>query len=433
MNPEIDEKRYRRYGLVLIAVLIAVFGVWAALAPLESAVSAPGKVSVASNNRIVQHLEGGIVKAILVRDGDTVKKGQTLVELDTTRSESELKIALSQYVETLAEEARLRAEQSAHVSIDFSEELKELCLQENCSETLQTQRDAFDARRRYNENEKEILQRKIDQLREQSEGLRQSIEANRKLSQSYAQEIKEWKVLFEEQLTDKLHLREIERQKIRTDGDIANDSAQITRIQSQIAETQAQILQSKQSFNKEVSEKLTVNQAKISDLRSRITALKDTLQRTTIISPVEGTVTNLQIHTIGGVIPSAKPILEIVPSGEQLIIEGKVAATEIGYVHTGLRSEIRFPGFSHIKTLDIVEGEVTHIAADAVSDETTHILYYPVKITVTNEGMEELSKNHLQLQPGIPADAMIVTGSRTVLDYLIHPFKMMLTKSFNEQ
>ncbi|HEX5330357.1 HlyD family type I secretion periplasmic adaptor subunit [Sulfuricurvum sp.] len=431
--PETEDRRYRRMGIGILVFLLLIIGVWGTLAPLSSAIPAPGKLSVASNNRLIQHLEGGIIKSILVQDGDHVKKGQTLLELDTTRANTELQISLTQFAEALAAESRLIAERDSQTSIRFSSELSDVCTSFECTSITQNQINEFNARRHFLESEKEMLSRRIEQAQNQIKGLREIINANTRLSESYATEVKEWRVLYEQQLTDKLHLREIERQKIKIDGDIASARSDIARLQGQISEFQTQIITKKQGFIKEVTERLSETQTKVSDLRSRITALRDTLNRTHITSPVEGTVTNLQLHTLGGIIPAGKSILEIVPSGENLIIDGRVSATEIASLHTGLHAEIRFPGFAHIKSLNIVEGKVTYIAPDAITDETTGTLYYPIKIVITQKGQQELFRNHLILQPGIPADAMIVNGSRTMLDYLIHPFKMMFAKSFNEQ
>lgn len=433
ITPATEDRYYRRLGSIVLIVFLLIVGVWGYLAPLSSAVPAPGKVSVAFSNRTIQHLEGGIIKSILVRDGDYVRSGQTLVELDSTRSNSELRVALAQYTELLSQEARLIAERDNKSSVIFPSEMDELCSNFPCTLAKQGQLNEFVVRRNYINGKITMLTQQIDQMNDQQRGLNDTIQANTQLSNSYAQEVKEWKVLFDQQLTDKLHLREIERQKIKVDSDIASSRSEIARIQGHIAETKTQMLSEKQNFNKDVLEHLNDVQTKISDLRSRISSLRDTLARTNIISPVSGTVTNLQFHTIGGVIPSAKPILDLVPNTEQLIIEGRVSANEINNVRIGQECEIRFPGFSHVKALGIVKGEVIHIAADAVNDETANILYYPVKIAVTIKGQQELSRNHLTLRPGIPADSMIVIGSRTMFDYLVHPLKIMFTKSFNEQ
>lgn len=433
ISPATEDRHYRRLGSIILIIFILIVVVWGSLAPLSSAVPAPGKVSVAYSNRTIQHLEGGIIKSILVHDGDYVHVGQALVELDSTRAKSELQVALSQYIELLSQEARLVAERDSKSTIVFPAEMSELCSHSPCTLSQQGQLNEFTVRKSYLNGKVTMLNQQIAQLNDQLAGLNDSIQANTQLSNSYAQEIKEWKVLFDQQLTDKLHLREIERQKIKTDSDITSSRSEMARIQGHIAETKTQILSEQQTFYKEVSQQLTEVQTKLSDLRSRIDSLRDTLSRTKIISPVEATVTNLQFHTLGGVIPPAKPILDLVPINEQLIVEGRVSATEINNVRIGQQCEIRFPGFAHVRSLGVVEGKVIHIAADAVNDDTTHTLFYPVKIVVTSNGQQELLRNHLTLRPGIPADSMIVIGSRTMFDYLMHPLKMMFVRSFNEQ
>lgn len=431
--PETDDRRYRRLGWIVLGLLIGVFGIWGSLAPLSSAVPAPGKVIVASNNRVIQHLEGGIVKDILVRDGDSVSQGQKLIELDTTQAKAQLEIAQGKFFENLALESRLIAERDGLGSIIFSDELAPM--EESLSKTvlLDGQRREFQTRRQELLDQKMVLQQRIEQLKNQIQGLDAVISSKMALSSSYSEEIKEWEVLYKEQLIDKIKLRDIKREKVRVDGEIANAKAEILRARAQIAEMNAQITAQKQSFATQVASDLRQTQMELSDLRSRISALKDTLTRTTIVSPVSGIVTSLKIHTIGGVIPSGQPILEIVPNNEPLIIEGKVAANEVTNVHVGLETEIRFPNFAHVKSLNVVEGKVIFVAPDAVLEEQTQTLYYPVKIQITSDGSEELRKNKLTLQSGMPADTMIIVGSRTFVDYMIKPFQQMFAKAFNEE
>ncbi len=432
-TPQTEDRHYRRLGLIVLAILIGIFGIWGALAPLSSAIPASGKVSVASSNRIVQHLEGGIVKKILVKDGDRVRAGEILMTLDSTQAEAQLQIILAQYYENLGLESRLIAERDGSGHIAFSSEMEEMESATERSIIQEAQRREFTERSQQLIDEKRILTERIEQLQNQIEGLKAIASAKTALSKSYEEEIKEWEILYQQQLIDKMRLRDIKREKVRTDGEIANAKAEIARAGAQISEINAQTVAQRQNFIKEVVAELSDVQARLSDNRARLSALRDVLARTTISAPVGGTVTNSQIHTVGGVIPAGKPILEIVPEGEALIVEGKVLATDIASVHPGLQAEIRFPGFAHIKSLNIVMGEVVHIAPDAIADESTHMLYYPVKIRVTPEGEKELARNRLSIQPGIPADVMVVTASRTFADYLIHPFKTMFTKAFNEQ
>lgn len=432
-SPQIDDKQYRRLGLIVLGLLVGIFGVWGALAPLSGAVSAPGKVSVAFNNRVIQHFEGGIVKEILVKDGDIVKANQPLINLDNTQAEAQLQIILAQYYENLALESRLIAERDGAKSVSFNSQMSEMMPVSLRNITMEAQRREFSARAQQLTDEKRVLLEQIEQIHNQIEGLKATVVAKTSLLNSYNDEIKEWEILYQQQLIDKIRMRDIKREKVRTEGEIASAKAEIGRTGAQISEINAQIIAQKQKFNKEVAAQLSEVQTHLADNRARLSALRDTLNRTKIVAPVDGIVANLQVHTVGGVTPAGKPVLEIVPNSEALIIEGKLAATDITYAHTGLKAEIRFPGFAHIKSLKVVMGEVIKIAPDAMVDEGTKSLYYPVKVRVTAEGQAELLRNHLAIQPGVPTDMMIVTTSRTFMDYMIHPFKNMLIKAFNEQ
>jgi len=432
-SPQTDDRQYRRLGWIVLGLLVGIFGVWGSFAPLSSSVPAPGKVIVASNNRIVQHLEGGIVRSILVKDGDSVSYKQPLVKLDTTQVKAQLSIALGKFYEDIAMESRLIAERDNSAAIHFSDELSEMEESFAKNTMIDGQRREFEVRRQELEDQKMVYMQRIEQLQSQIRGLNATIDAKSALSGSYNEEIKEWEELYREQLIDKMKLRDIKREKMRNDGDIANAKADISRAKAQIAEMNAQILAQKQTYYKDVAKSLREVQAELSDLRSRIAAFKDTLERTSITAPVDGIVTNLKIHTIGGVIPAGQPILEIVPKGEPLVIEGKVPANEVSNVHEGLETEIRFPNFAHIKSLNVVKGKVIFIAPDAVIEEKTQALYYPVKIQITPEGEAELQRHKLFLQSGMPADTMIVTGSRTFADYMIKPLEKMFDRSFNEQ
>lgn len=427
VTPQTDDRYYRRLGLIVLGLLVGIFGVWGSLAPLKSTISASGKVSVASSNRMVQHLEGGIVKAILTKDGETVQSGQSLMELDTTQTNAQLQITLGQYYENLGLEGRLIAERDGKSTITFNPELKMQKM------IMDAQRNEFHVRAQQLTGQKQILSERIEQSRNQIEGLEATVAAKMSLSRSYADEIKELEVLYAQQLIDKNRMRDVKRDKMRVDSEIANAKSDIARVKGQIGEIEAQIIGQKQTFMKEVVAQLSEVQAHLSDLRPRLAAMNDTVERGTIKAPVGGIVANLQIHTIGGIIAPGRPILEIVPEGEPLIIDAKVMASDITNVHVGLKAEIRFPGFAHVKTLNIVEGEVMQIAPDSTVDEQAKVPTYALKIQVTPEGQKELLRNHLTIQPGIPAEAMIVTASRTFMDYMIHPFKTMFAKAFNEQ
>lgn len=430
--PQTNDKGYRRFGWIVLGGFVGIFGIWGAFAPLESAVPVSGKVIVASSNQIIQHLEGGIVKSILTRDGAQVKKGADLILLDDTQAATQLKIVEAQYYEFLALEARLLAERDHKQSINFSQELTNMDIASRMIVT-ENQRREFTARNSALKDESEILTQRIEQARNQIEGLEAIIKSKASLLNSYRDEVKEWEVLYAQQLIDKIRLRDVKRQVLNTEGEIANAKAEIGRIKAQISEMNAQKISIKTNFQKEVAAQLSDTQTKLSDMRARLAGFKDMVQRAHITAPMDGTVTNLAIRTVGGVIAPGRPILEIVPQGEPLIIEAQAVASDSLNIHVGLKAEIQFPSFQHIKTLKEVRGEVIYIGADTVANETDHQLYYPIKIRITPAGEAELRKNHLVLQSGIPATAMIVVASRTFADYLIHPFTVMFKKSFNEQ
>lgn len=432
-TPQTDDASYRRLGWIVLGAFVGIFGIWASFAPLSSAVPASGKVIVASKNQIIQHLEGGIVKSILVSDGDSVKINQPLLELDTTQSQAQLDISLAQYYQELALESRLIAERDHSGSISFPSDL--LSMENTTTKTmiLEGQKREFEARKRQLSEEKNIYLQRIEQLHSQIIGLEAIVQSKSDLSRSYKDEVQEWEVLYKQQLIDKMRLRDIQREKMRIDGDIANAKSDIARSRSQISENNAQILNQQQTFYKDVVAELRDSQTKLADLRARISALKDTLNRTILLAPLDGIITNLEVHTVGGIIPAGHPVMEVVPYGQPLIVEGRVAASDAINVYNDLKAEIRFASFSHVKSLNVVEGKVIFIAPDVIMDEKTQVMYYPVKVEVTDEGKKELLLNHLVLQAGMPADVMIIIKSRTFADYLIEPIKNIARKAFNEQ
>ena len=381
---------------------------------------------------VVQHLEGGIVEQILVKDGDSVKQGQLLVSLEKIHFQSELEIANAQLLESLAKEARLIAERDDAPDIAFPQEL--LTNTDAISQSMMNaQQSEFVARKKLLDDSEIVSAQRIEQLRNQVEGIDAVTQSRQDLLLSYVEEISEWENLFEQQLVDKMRLRDITREKVRIEGEIANYGAEVARIEVQISEIESQMIVSRQEFLRTVLAELSDTQRSIAELRARTNTLKDSLARAEIRSPVDGTVLNLNVHTLGAVITPGSPILDIVPANEKLIIDGKVATHEINYVDTGMNADIQFAGFAHVRSLKAVQGEVYEVSADALVDAATQMPYYGVKIRLTDKGQEELARNKLEIKPGMPADAMIVTGSRTLLEYLIQPFENLFIKGLREQ
>lgn len=431
--PDTNDKKYKKTALFIIGGFIAIFVIWGSFAKLSSAVAAPGRVSVALNHKTVQHLEGGIVKEIFVKDGDHVTVGQTLITLDSAKAKSELGAVESQYLELLAMEARLIAERDGKSQIKFDPELTSKGNEALKQTLIKNQIYEFGVRREQLNQELAVYKERITQLKQQIDGLKSMIAAKEDLLKSYKEEAKEWNELYKEQLIDKMRLRDVTREKTRLEGEIASLKADLARASLQIAEINAQMMARKGEVQKDIGATLRDVQTKLSDYRARVTALRDSLNRTEIKAPTTGRIVGLSVHTVGGVIPPGKPIMDIVPDGEHLIISCRVDPTNISYVHKGLEAQVTFPSFSHIKSLNNLEGKVIDVSADTLYDEASRMSYYEAKVELTKEAEAELIKHKLQLIPGMPADTMIITGERTFVEYLTKPIKNMFDKGMREQ
>lgn len=429
-TPDTNDKVFIRYGFLVIILVFGVFGIWMTYAPIDSASVASGKVVVEGNKKSIQHLEGGIVEAIYVKDGDSVIKGELLLKMDEIQAKAQLETVLSQYYEGLALECRLISERDDLKNIKFDAEIRNSGNDLN-NKLIDGQTRLFHSRKKALASEKMIMIQKIEQLKKQIKGNRSIIKSKKSRLKSYREEILEWKVLYEEKLTDKLKLRELQRDAETIIGDIANSEAEIARLYVEISESKSKILLRKQEFTNEVGSELRDTQSSLSDMSARLNSLKDTLNRTKIIAPEAGIIVGMDTHTIGGVISPGQIILEIVPDISEMIIIAQVQITDIDKVKKGLKANVRFSAFN-LQIAHVVEGEVIHISADSFVDEITGLPYYEAKVKLTEDGYKQLKENNFFLIHGMPAEVMIKTGERTVLSYLLKPIRRMFIKAFRE-
>jgi len=413
------------FGLIVLFIVFGLLGGWMYYAPLATSSVASGQVSAGSAKKSVQHLDGGIIKKIFVKDGDVVKKGDILIELEDVQIKENLNILESQYEDALATYDRLKAQRDDKRTITFSPEVKDKTLMEN-------QRSIFHTSRKSLKDEDIITQKRILQTKKQITSLKALIQSKEQRLKSIAREREEQEILFQQQLVDKLKIQELDREANSIEGDIASKIADIARLREQINELRTQQLLRQKQFKEDILEKLVQTKAKIDDLKSKIIATKDKLQRTKIISPTDGTIVGLKKHTIGGVIGRGEDILEIVPQNAKLIIIAKVQTTDIDNVKVGLVSNIMFPAFN-AKKMHVINGRVIAVSADSFVDKATRQPYYEAKVEVTEEGEAELKRNGFTLVAGMPATVMIQTGTRTVFDYFVKPFQDMAIKGFNEE
>ncbi len=426
-----DDVPFRRIGWVILLITFVVFGLWAALAPLDGAALAPGVVVVQSHRKTVQHLEGGIVKRLLVREGDTVSRGDVLLELDDTQSAAEMGIVQGQLVSARALEARLVAERDGEPEVTYDLAWKGSS-DAHIRDTVRGQNQIFLARKNAHDGERAVLEQRIGQLHSQQAGLTQLKKSKQTLVASYREEIADLAELLKDGFADKRRLREFERSYAQGLGDIADLSARIAAINIKVGETQLQALQIDKEFQHEVASALEEVQGTIFELREKMQVLNDRVRRAQVIAPVDGMVVGLSVHTEGGVIASGSPILDIVPFGESLMVEAQVQPLDIDRVKLGMRAEVRFSAFAR-STTPVFEGEVLTLSADRLLDDVTGQPYFLARITLTSESQQSFDElEGLYLIPGMPAEVLIKTGDRTLLNYLAQPFSNMFARSFIE-
>ncbi len=423
--PSYDDTAVIRFGFIVLLVVFGLFGGWMAFAPLASSSVASGKVSADMDKKTMQHLEGGIIDAIYVKDGDVVKKDQILMKLSDVQVKAQLNILNAQYQENIALFARLKAQRDNLKKIEFPSELSD----ENA---IKNQVNIFISSNKSIEDEDTIKNNRIVQLQSQIDGLNSLIQSRQKRLASIIEESKEQETLFAQRLVDKLKLRDLQKESNAIDGDLASSKADIAKLKEQISEVSNQKLLREKEFKNEILQKYVEAETKLSDLKSKIVANEDVLRRTEILAPIDGTVVGLSSHTVGGVITPGKSILDIVPENAKLLVVAKVSTTDIDKVKVGLIAEIKFSAFN-LQHVNVIEGKVVHVSADSFIDEATNIPYYETKIEVTQEGVKLLKENGFVLVSGMPAEVMINIGDRTALSYLVKPFQEMLGRSFNEE
>ncbi|MFA5455066.1 MAG: HlyD family type I secretion periplasmic adaptor subunit [Sulfurimonas sp.] len=423
--PSHDDSSIIAFGLGLIFVVFILIGGWMAFAPLASSSVASGKVSADFGKKTIQHLEGGIVEAIYVKDGDSVKKDQVLIKLSDVQIKAQLDILQAQYQDAIALFSRLKAQRDGSANIEFPRELTD----EN---VIKNQKNIFISTNKSIEDETAITNNRIVQLQSQIDGLSSLVNSKQNRLKSISEEILEWEDLYKQRLVDKLKIRELQREQNMVEGDLANTKSEIAKLKEQINEVKTQKLLREKEFKNETLQKFVEAETRISDLKSKIIANEDVLSRTTITSPIDGTILGLNLYTVGGVISPGKPLLEVIPQDAKLLVIAKVQTTDIDKVRVGLLADIMFPAFN-MKQAHPIEGKVIHVSADAFMDEASKMPYYEAKIEVTKDGLELLKEYDFVLVSGMPADVMIKIGDRTALSYLVKPFTDMLDRSFNEE
>jgi HlyD family secretion protein len=421
-------RRPRALGYAALLVLCGGFGTWAWLAPLASAAIAPGVVSPDGSRKTVQHFEGGIIRAIYVREGDLVVAGQPLVTLEDTQARAGYEELRERYVHLLAAESRLIVEQTGSGEVQLPANLTILGSRE-AKRAIEGQVDLLRSRRATLRGREQILGQRVKQLDEENAGLAEMIAAQDLQLALIDQEIAGVQELYDKGLERLPRLLELQRAQAAIRAEQAGNRAQIARNRQEIGETEMQLLTMRQEDKERVDEELATVRTALAELRSQLSSREDVLSRTLVLAPISGIAMNLQITTESGVLTPGEPILDIVPAEAKLIIDARVKPIDIDTVEAGMQARILLPAYQQ-RNLPQIHGTVRSISADQLLDERSGEAYFLAKVEVDAAQLARLED--VRLSPGMPAEVMVLTGEHTLLDYLLRPLLDSLTKSFRE-
>ncbi len=416
-------------GVAIITLFVSGLACWLLLAPIESAVVAPGVVSVDSNRKTIQHLEGGIVAAIAVREGDKVRAGGLLIRLEDTEKKAQRNQLRAQHADALARLARLQAERDGADDIGFPQSLLDRADDPAVEEALNGQSRIFASRRRLQMEQGSVLTRRMEGYRDEIGGLEGQIAAADRQLALIAEELDMLRLMDARKLVGKPQLLALQRKKAEIEGLISEQRAAVARANRGILESQLRIAELAAMRTKEIDEELRLVQARVYELRQQLTAAEDVLRRTRILSPIDGTVIGLQLHTIGGVVVAGEPLLDVVPSDEELVVQATVDPRDIEQVRTGLAAHVELLAYNR-RVRQPIDGVVSSLSADALSDPLTGAPYYRARVRLV---AESLQAQPVALQPGMTAEVMIRTGARTPLEYLMEPVSRNFRRAMREE
>lgn len=418
------------WGVIITTIVFFFFGIWSGFAGLESAAIANGQVVLSSNRKTVQHLEGGIIQEILVKEGDQVQSGQPLIYLNATSANAQQELLLGQLRSSKATEKRLIAERDGSKNINFDHYLLQNDNQV-VKEIINSQQRLFETKQASIKGKINILQERIMQYNEQIKGLKlQGKQVKRQIS-LISDEIKTTSYLLEKGLEQKPKLLALQRRESQLKAEAAKYYSEIATTKGSISETQLQILNIQNDYLREVMTELKEVQQQVSDLQERLQASGDILNRTIITAPQSGKVTGLKFHTIGGVITPGAPIMDIVPQDDRLIIEARVKPQDIDIVHEGLEAKVMLSAYKS-RSVPRLGGRVIQISADRFTSENTGEAYFLARVEINKDVLESMPGN-VELYPGMPAEVFITTGATTLLQYLASPIIDSFRRSFKEE
>ena len=425
-----DPTRPIRIGGVIILLTFGVAGLWASLAPIDSAALAPGVVEVESNRRAIQHLEGGIVHEILVEDGQSVKAGDVLVRLEDTRARVQLNIFQTDLDANLAMEARLIAERDGLKQPVYPKELLDHAAESKDDSIVAGQTNLFQARMASIIGQKQILGQRVEEYKEQIVGLRALQKSKEVQLDTIQDELHDITGLLDKGYVTKSRVMALQREQARLQGEIGDHIAAIARAEQGAGEAKLQGFQLDKQHQEEVAKELRDVQNRIVEARQKVVAADDVMRRIDLTAPVDGTVLNLAVHTKGGVVAPGATIMEIVPNNDQLVLSVQVSPLDIDSIHVGDKVGIHISA-ADTRLTPMIYGTLDTLSADRLTDQRTGASYYKGRVMISQAELDRLGEH--KLHSGMVVEAMVQRGEQSVLHYLMKPLMDSLTRSFKEK
>jgi HlyD family secretion protein len=418
-------------GLAVVLVLAGGFGGWASTVQISGALIAPGAVVVDSNVKKVQHPTGGVVGEVRVRDGDLVKAGDVVVRLDDTVTKASLAIVVKTLNGLYARAARLEAEQRGESALSFPPQLTDRASDPDVQNVMLSESKLFEVRVHGRAGQKAQLRERVSQLNEEIGGLSAQEQAKDKEIALIEKELVGVRQLYEQHLVQLTRLTTLERDAARLNGERAQYISSRAQAKGKITETELQIIQVDKDMVSDVSKDLRETNDKIGEFVERKVTAEDQLKRVDIRAPQDGMVLQNNVHTVGGVITAGDAMMMIVPQADDLSVEAKVDPKDIDKLQIGQKTLMRFSAFNQ-RTTPELNGNVTRVSADVTTDQRTGQSYYTIRVSLPPAEVARLGDNN-KLIPGMPVEAFVQTGDRTMLSYLIKPLNDQLMRSFRER
>jgi HlyD family secretion protein len=431
LAPYLNTKSYVKVAGWVGLITIGSVLLWSIAVPLAKGAIAHGTISVQSQRKTIQHLEGGVIREILVQEGSVVKAGQPLMILDKTQAEASSEIVGNQLLASRAYEARLTAQRDDASTVEFPAEVLERAKTDTkLAELVEGQRRAFEANRSTIAGKRKIYEEQVEQQQQQIVSLDAQNKSLSEQRRYIDEEVKGVKFLLDQGLERLPRMLALQRNQSALDGQMASNRADIGRIKQAMNETRLKITDLNNTYRDQASEELRQVQDKIAELRERSRAADSVLGRTTVTAPLDGIVMNLKYHTVGGTVQPYAPIMDMVPTGDDLVITAQISPMEIESIEPGMDAWVTLSAFNQ-RRVPQMPGKVTEVSPDRFEDQRTGAAYYQAQVRIDKEALSKIP--NLKLFPGMPAEVKIVTGYRTAWDYFFQPVHDSFNRAFVAQ